>query len=149
MVDRTLEFYTNLYLQDDILMKVDRATMMCSLESRAVFLDNDLVRILPPPAARASRLRDGTRKYLLQKGACAGILPRRTSSNRPKKGFGIPDRALAALDAEGAAAGTAGGHATWIASARPGPSIAAGRAIIAFSCGAGCRCNRCLIRWAQ
>ena len=42
-VDRTLEFFTNFYLQDDILTKVDRAAMMSRSKSRAVFLDNDLV----------------------------------------------------------------------------------------------------------
>ena len=43
LVDRTLQFYTKLYLQDDILAKVDRASMMHSLEVRAPFLDIDLV----------------------------------------------------------------------------------------------------------
>jgi asparagine synthase (glutamine-hydrolysing) len=42
-VDRTLQFFTRLYLQDDILMKVDRASMMNSLEARAPFLDIELV----------------------------------------------------------------------------------------------------------
>ena len=42
-VDRLMEFFTRFYLQDDILAKTDRAAMMHSLETRAVFLDNDLV----------------------------------------------------------------------------------------------------------
>ena len=87
MVDRTLEFYTTCYLQDDILMKGDRASMMNSLESRAVLLDNDIVHFcerLP----RRFKLRHGQRKYLLKK-AMRGVLPD-AILNRPKKGFGIP-----------------------------------------------------------
>ena len=87
LVDRTLEFFTNFYLQDDILTKVDRAAMMSSLESRAVFLDNDLVdfcRRLP----HQLKYRRGTRKYLLKK-AVSGMLPPEIL-NRRKKGFGIP-----------------------------------------------------------
>ncbi len=86
-VDRTIEFYANLYLQDDILTKMDRAAMSASLESRAIFLDNDLVdfcRRLPP----RFKFRDGRGKYLLRK-ALDGMLPD-DILNRPKKGFGIP-----------------------------------------------------------
>ena len=87
VVDRTLEFYTTLYLQDDILAKVDRAAMMSSLETRAVFLDNDLVdfcRRLP----NIWKLRNGRRKHLL-KSALAGMLPSDVLTRR-KKGFGVP-----------------------------------------------------------
>jgi asparagine synthase (glutamine-hydrolysing) len=86
-VDRTIEFYTNFYLPGDILTKVDRAAMMCSLESRAVFLDNDLTefcRRLP----NRFKYRNGQRKYLLKK-AIAGLVPA-TLLKRSKKGFGIP-----------------------------------------------------------
>jgi asparagine synthase (glutamine-hydrolysing) len=86
-VERTLEFFTNFYLQDDILAKVDRAGMMVSLESRAIFLDNDLVefcRRLP----HRFKLRNGNRKYLLKR-AMTRHLPRDILA-RPKKGFGIP-----------------------------------------------------------
>jgi asparagine synthase (glutamine-hydrolysing) len=87
LIDRTLEFYTNFYLQDGILMKVDRASMMNSLETRAVFLDNDLVefcRRLP----NRFKIRRGQRKYLLRR-ALRGLVPDDVLV-RPKKGFGIP-----------------------------------------------------------
>ena len=87
IVDRTLEFYTNFYLPDDILAKVDRAAMMASLESRAVFLDPDLVefcRRLP----NRFKFRNGERKWLLRR-AFAELLPK-TVLGRRKKGFGIP-----------------------------------------------------------
>jgi asparagine synthase (glutamine-hydrolysing) len=87
LVDKTLEFYTNLYLTDDILTKADRAAMMVSLEGRAPFLDNDLVefcRRLP----HRWKFCNGTRKYLLKR-AMTGPLPQGIV-HRPKKGFGIP-----------------------------------------------------------
>ena len=87
LVDRTLEFYTNFYLQDDILMKVDRTAMMNSLETRAIFLDNDLVefcRRLP----HRFKIRRGQRKYLLRL-SLRGLIPDSVLA-RPKKGFGIP-----------------------------------------------------------
>jgi asparagine synthase (glutamine-hydrolysing) len=86
-IDRTLEFYTGFYLPDNILAKVDRASMMSSLESRAVFLDNDLVAFCQRLPNRF-KYRRGERKYLLKR-ALGGVLPRRIIE-RPKKGFGIP-----------------------------------------------------------
>ena len=87
LLSRALEFFTIIYLQNDILAKVDRASMMVSLESRAMFLDNDLVdfcRRLP----NSWKIRNGTRKYLLRK-ALAGLVPEEVLRRR-KRGFGIP-----------------------------------------------------------
>src|SRR5262249_45284831 len=87
LVERALEFYTRFYLQEDVLMKVDRAAMMCSLETRAVFLDNDLVAFAERLPTRF-KLHRGQRKILLKKALAAALPPE--ILNRPKKGFGIP-----------------------------------------------------------
>jgi asparagine synthase (glutamine-hydrolysing) len=87
MVDKVLQFYTKLYLQDDILTKVDRASMMHSLEVRAPYLDIELVdfvRRIP----HQYKFRNGETKYILKK-ALEKVLPR-DILYRPKKGFGVP-----------------------------------------------------------
>ena len=87
LVDKTLEFYAKLYLQDDILTKVDRASMLCSLEVRAPFLDAevvDLARRIP----HRFKFRGGVGKYILKK-ALEPLLPA-DILNRKKKGFGAP-----------------------------------------------------------
>ena len=87
LTEHTLSFYTNLYLMNNILTKVDRATMLASLESRAPFLDNDLVsfvEVLPTDY----KLKGFKTKYLL-KAAFKDRLPEIVLT-RPKKGFGIP-----------------------------------------------------------
>ena len=87
VVDRALQFFTKLYLQDDILVKVDRATMMHGLEARAPFLDIDFVnfaRRIPS----AWKYRHGQTKYILKK-ALEPILPADVLY-RKKKGFGVP-----------------------------------------------------------
>ncbi len=86
-VDRTLQFYTDIYLQDGILAKADRASMMNSLEVRSPFLDievADFARRLP----HQFKLRGKTTKYLL-KLAAARLLPS-DIVHRKKKGFGSP-----------------------------------------------------------
>ncbi|TAL02523.1 MAG: asparagine synthase (glutamine-hydrolyzing) [Rhodospirillaceae bacterium] len=86
-VDRTLEFYTNFYLPEMILAKADRASMRASLESRAPFLDRNLVAFcqrLP----HGYKMRGGQRKFLL-KEAFRGLVPDSVLARR-KKGFGIP-----------------------------------------------------------
>ena len=87
LIDKTLQFYTKLYLQDDILVKADRASMMNSLEVRAPFLDIELVdfvRKIP----HAYKYRNGRTKYILKK-AMEPVLPQEILY-RSKKGFGVP-----------------------------------------------------------
>jgi asparagine synthase (glutamine-hydrolysing) len=87
MVDRTLQFYTKLYLQDDILVKVDRASMMNSLEVRAPYLDMDMVDFVRRIPSRY-KYRKGETKYILKK-ALEPFLPKGIL-HRTKQGFGIP-----------------------------------------------------------
>ena len=86
-LERLIYLYTKTYLQDDILVKVDRASMACSLEVRAPFLDVDLVEFLGrvPPNLKLRRLDT---KHLLKR-AMSDLLPPGIASRR-KKGFGIP-----------------------------------------------------------
>jgi asparagine synthase (glutamine-hydrolysing) len=76
-----------LYLENDILVKLDRASMMASLEGRVPLLNNDFVAYATGLPLNM-KLR-GLRSKFLLKRALRGILPERIL-NRPKKGFGIP-----------------------------------------------------------
>jgi asparagine synthase (glutamine-hydrolysing) len=84
---RLLYLSLKLYLQDDILVKVDRASMANSLEVRAPYLDYRLVEFAARLPLRY-KLRGLQTKYLLKRVA-ASLIPRRIV-HRPKKGFGIP-----------------------------------------------------------
>jgi asparagine synthase (glutamine-hydrolysing) len=79
--------YLKTYLQDDILVKVDRASMMNSLEVRAPFMDVHVVNFLNR-LPYEYKLKGFKGKHLL-KETMRGKLPE-DIIDRPKKGFGIP-----------------------------------------------------------
>ncbi|MEE9270004.1 MAG: asparagine synthase (glutamine-hydrolyzing) [Candidatus Krumholzibacteria bacterium] len=78
---------TKTYLPGDILTKVDRTSMMVSLEARVPILDHHLVEFaatIPPEL----KLRGTTTKYIFKKAA--ERLLTREMIYRPKKGFAVP-----------------------------------------------------------
>ena len=75
------------YLPDDLLVKVDMATMAHSLEARSPLLDHRLMEFVARQPA-STKLRGGSQKRLL-KEAMRGILPPEILE-RPKRGFGVP-----------------------------------------------------------
>lgn len=86
-LSRLLALDGRTYLPDDILFKVDRASMATSLEVRAPLLDHRVVAFASalPPHLKLKGLRT---KHLLKRVA-ADLIPR-AILERPKKGFGMP-----------------------------------------------------------
>jgi asparagine synthase (glutamine-hydrolysing) len=86
-LDHLLDIDARLWLPDDLLAKVDRATMAYSLEARVPYLDHAFygwcARLDP-----AHKLAGGARKVLLKKLA-ERYLPR-DIVHRPKQGFMMP-----------------------------------------------------------
>ncbi len=84
---RLVYAYAKHYMGEDILVKVDRASMMNSLEVRSPFLDHELVSFINSLPDNL-KLKGWTTKYLLKK-LMAKYLGKDIVS-RKKKGFGIP-----------------------------------------------------------
>ena len=79
--------YLKRYLQDEVMVKVDRASRSVGLETRAPFLDTDLAMfLLSLPTQYKIQGFNGKR---LLKHAMKDILPK-SIIHRKKKGFGIP-----------------------------------------------------------
>ncbi len=87
LLNRQLYADLSLYLADDILVKVDRMAMATSLETRAPFLDADVMELAFSMPAHM-KIRNGERKWVL-KQAMRGILPDAILA-RKKEGFSIP-----------------------------------------------------------
>jgi len=86
-LDRILETDVVTYLPDDLLVKIDRASMAHSLEARSPFLDHRVVEF----AARIPskyKWRRGSKKWILKR-AYKDFLPD-SILERPKQGFGVP-----------------------------------------------------------
>ncbi|RFS23950.1 asparagine synthase (glutamine-hydrolyzing) [Chitinophaga silvatica] len=75
------------YMDNDILVKVDRATMSVSLEGREPLLDHRIIEFVAQLPSEF-KIKDGNKKYLL-KQITHKYLPKQLM-DRPKMGFGVP-----------------------------------------------------------
>jgi len=85
--DATLGVDAALYLPDDLLVKVDIASMAHSLEARSPFLDHQLME-LAATIPFGLKVRGRMTKYILKR-ALGGLLPDEILRRR-KMGFGVP-----------------------------------------------------------
>jgi asparagine synthase (glutamine-hydrolysing) len=86
-LDKTLYADVMMYLPDDLLVKVDVASMANSLEARSPFLDHEFMEFVAKIPAEL-KLKGRTTKYIL-KEALKEILPDEVLF-REKMGFGVP-----------------------------------------------------------
>ena len=85
--DAALSADVNLYLADDLLVKMDRATMAHSLEARSPLLDHVLMEFAAS-LPTSLKLAGQEKKYLL-KASLRGVVPDEVL-DRPKMGFCVP-----------------------------------------------------------
>lgn len=86
-MDRLMQVDIGTYLPEDVLVKVDRASMAHSLEVRSPFLDHRIVEFAARIPAKY-KWRYGKKKWLLKR-AFEDYLPEKIQ-NRSKQGFSVP-----------------------------------------------------------
>lgn len=87
ILDQVMSLEAKQYMPDDILVKVDRASMAASLEVRSPFLDKDLAKFAMSLPADF-KMKGSKRKRILE-DAFANKLPAEVF-DRKKMGFGVP-----------------------------------------------------------
>jgi asparagine synthase (glutamine-hydrolysing) len=80
-----LDFVT--YLPDNLLVKVDRATMRASIEARSPYLDRELMELVLPAPSRV-KVQGWSTKHIL-KEAARGLVPAAVIRRR-KRGLSVP-----------------------------------------------------------
>jgi asparagine synthase (glutamine-hydrolysing) len=87
VVDKMLEVDVSTYLVDDLITKIDIATMAHGLEARSPFLDHELMQLAASIPAHL-KVRGTSKKWILRQ-ALRGWLPDEIL-DRPKQGFSVP-----------------------------------------------------------
>ena len=87
MTEKFMALDTITYLPDDILVKLDRAAMYSSLETRVPFLDERIIS-LATKLPYNQKIKNNNGKIIL-KNLLYKFLPE-DLFNRPKQGFGVP-----------------------------------------------------------
>jgi asparagine synthase (glutamine-hydrolysing) len=87
LIDKLLYVDIHSYLPEDLLVKMDIATMANSLEARAPFLDHQFMECVAGIPADL-KLKGSQSKFILKKAFC-DLLPE-AILNRKKMGFGVP-----------------------------------------------------------
>ena len=86
-INQLADVDVNMYLPDDLLVKVDIASMAYGLEARSPFLDHQVMEFCATLPS-SMKLRRQNKKFIL-KQAMKTLLPNEIL-NRPKMGFGVP-----------------------------------------------------------
>ncbi len=86
-IDGMLWIDNHTYLPDDLLVKMDIASMHCGLEARSPFLDHELIELCARLPVK-QKVRGGVGKFLIKKLAERHFPPEFV--HRRKMGFGIP-----------------------------------------------------------